>query len=169
LLPAATSLAFLINPANPTDAQREAGEVELAAQTLGVRLLIVNASNESEFETALLTVVRERVGGLVVGADPLFYKPDRLIELAVRHRVPTICRVPEAAAAGGLMSYGTDFPDSFRQVGIYAARILKGEKPADLPVKLVTKMQLVINMKTAKTLGLTIPLPLLGRADEVIE
>jgi ABC-type uncharacterized transport system substrate-binding protein len=124
---------------------------------------------ELDFENALLTVVREQVGGLVVGADPLFYKPDKLIALAAHYGVPTIYRVPEAAAAGGLISYGTDFPDSYRQVGVYAGRVLKGEKPADLPVQLVTKMKLIINMKTAKGLGLTFPLPLLARADEVIE
>jgi putative tryptophan/tyrosine transport system substrate-binding protein len=169
LLPAAPSLALLINPTNQIEAERETREVELAAQSLGVRLLILNASRESEFEAAVLTVVRERAAGLVVGADPLFYKPDQLIALAARHQVPTIYRVPEAAVAGGLMSYGTDFPDSFRQVGVYAGRILKGEKPADMPVSQVTKMQLVVNMKTAKALGLSIPLALVVRADEVIE
>jgi putative tryptophan/tyrosine transport system substrate-binding protein len=169
LLPAAPSFALLINPTNQIDAERETREVELAAQSLDVRLLILNASSEGEFEAAVLTVVRERAAGLVVGADPLFYKPDRIIALAARYQVPTIYRVPEATTAGGLMSYGTDFTDSFRQVGFYTGRVLKGEKPADLPVLQATKMELVINMKTAKTLGLTIPPNLLALADEVIE
>jgi putative tryptophan/tyrosine transport system substrate-binding protein len=169
LVPTAASLAFLINPINQAEAEDEKRDIELAAEKLNVRALIVNATSELDFENALLTVVRGQVGGLVVGADPLFYKPDKLIALAARYEVPTIYRVPEAAAAGGLISYGTDFPDSYRQVGVYAGRILKGEKPADLPVQLVTKMKLIINMKTAKGLGLTFPLPLLARADEVIE
>jgi putative tryptophan/tyrosine transport system substrate-binding protein len=134
LVPTAASLAFLINPINQAEAEDEKRDIELAAEKLSVRPLIVNATSELDFENALLTVVREQVGGLVVGADPLFYKPDKLIALAARYGVPTIYRVPEAAAAGGLISYGTDFPDSYRQVGVYAGRILKGEKPADLPV-----------------------------------
>jgi len=169
LVPAAASLAFLINPINQAEAEAEKREVELAAAQLKVRPLILNATNELDFETVLLTVVREQVGGLVVGADPMFYKPDKLIAQAAQYGVPIIYRVPEAAAAGGLISYGTDFPDSYHQVGIYAARILKGQKPADLPVQLVTKMKLIINMKTAKALGITIPTALLVRADEVIE
>jgi putative ABC transport system substrate-binding protein len=135
-----------------------------------VRLLILNASDQSEFAAAFATFVHERAGGLVVGSDPLFGNhTDQLVALAARHAVPTIYSYREDTAAGGLMSYGTDHLDAYRQAGVYIGRILKGDKPADLPVQQVTKIELVINMKTAKALGLTFPLALLGRADAVIE
>ena len=132
--------------------------MQTAARTLGVRLLIVNASAQSEFDAAFATLVRERAGALVVGSDPLFgHNTDQLIALAERHAVPTIYSYREDTAAGGLMSYGTDHLDSYRQAGVYIGRILKGDKPADLPVQQVTKIELVINLKTAKALGLDIP------------
>jgi putative tryptophan/tyrosine transport system substrate-binding protein len=130
----------------------------------------VNATDPSEFERAFATLVQERGGGLIVGSDTLFYdQPAQIIALAARHQIPVIYYRHEAAVAGGLISYGTDLPDAWRQVGLYAGRILKGEKPAEMPVSQITKMQLVINMKTAKALGLSIPLSLLVRADVVIE
>jgi len=170
LEPATTSIAFLVDPTNPAAAQDEASVLQLAARTLGVRLLTLNAKDQSEIDAAFATLVNERAGGLVVSSSPLFTgQSDKIIGLAARHAVPAMYSSRAETAAGGLMSYGTDFPDLFRQVGVYVGRILNGEKPADLPVQQVTKMQLVINMKTAKALRLTIPLPLLGRADEVIE
>jgi putative ABC transport system substrate-binding protein len=168
LVPTATVIGVLVNPTTPTS-QSEASDVQTAARTLRVRLLIVNASAQSEFDAAFATLVCE-AGGLVVGSDPLFgHNTDQLIALAERHAVPTIYSYREDTAAGGLMSYGTDHLDSYRQAGVYIGRILKGDKPADLPVQQITKIELVINMKTAKALGLTFPLALLGRADAVIE
>jgi putative tryptophan/tyrosine transport system substrate-binding protein len=165
LVPAASLIAVLTNPTNLVNT-----DLQPAARTLGVRLLILKASDPSEFEAAFATLVQEGAGGLVVVGQPLFAGHfDRLVALTARHRVPTIYARHEATAAGGLISYGTDFPDAYRQVGVYAGRILKGEKPADLPVQQATKMQLVINLKTAKALGLTIPETLLATADEVIQ
>jgi putative tryptophan/tyrosine transport system substrate-binding protein len=164
LVPTAPSIAYLVNPTNPVFAEPETRELQGAARTLGVRLLILTASDQSELEAAFATLVRERAGGLVVGGDLLFVD---LVALAARHRVPAI--YPLATATGGLMSYGPDFHESARRVGIYAGRILKGAKAADLPVQQVTKIELVINLKTAKALGLAIPETLLAIADEVIQ
>jgi len=168
LIPSATTIAFLANPNNVVDTEAETRALQAAARTLGVRLLTLNASNESEIEAAFASLIRERAGGLVVGNDALFRYP-LCVELAARHKVPTIAGGRSFAEAGGLMSYGTDFPDTWRLAGGYAARILKGDKPTDLPVQQVTKLELVINLKTANALGLTIPLPLIGRADAWIE
>jgi putative ABC transport system substrate-binding protein len=169
LIPTA-SIAFLVNPTNLVFAEPETRELQVAAQTLGVRLLILNASNPSEFEAAFARFIAEGAGGLIIGSDTLFWDyPERLAALATRYSVPAIHYRREFIAAGGLLNYGTDLPETRRVAGGYAGRILKGEKPADLPVQQVTKMQLAINMKTAKALGLTFPLTLLGRADEVIE
>jgi putative ABC transport system substrate-binding protein len=170
LVPAATSIAVLVNPTNPVLAETETRESQVAARILGVRLLILNASDQGEIDAAFATLIRERVGGLVVGGDALFLRhADQLVALAARHAVPTMYTIREFAAAGGLVTYGTDVPETYRQVGVYTGRILKGEKPADLPVQRVTKMELVINLKTAKALGLTIPETLLATADEVIQ
>jgi putative tryptophan/tyrosine transport system substrate-binding protein len=170
LVPAATLIAYLDNPINPVGAEAETRELQVAARALGVQLLTLNASDTSEFDAAFATLVRERAGGLLVGQDPLFNShSDRLIALAARHAVPAIYWSREATAAGGLMSYGTDLRDPRRLAGVYAGRILKGEKPADLPVQQVTKIELVINIETAKTLGLTFPRNLLARADAIIE
>jgi putative ABC transport system substrate-binding protein len=170
LVPAATLIAFLLNPTNTVIAETQTRELQLAVHTLGLPLLILNASDPSEFEAAFATLVRERAGGLVVSTDALFSnRLDQLVALAVRHAVPTIHSRREATAAGGLMSYATDYLDGLRQVGVYTGRILKGTKPADLPVQQVTKLELVINLKTAKALGLTIPETLLATADEVIQ
>jgi putative ABC transport system substrate-binding protein len=171
-MPGATSLAFLGNLTTRGVWEAETRDLQAAAQTLGLRLLTLSAGDPSEFEAAFAAIARERAGGLVVSGSRFFTLADytdQLAALAARHRVPAIYARREAAAAGGLMSYGTDFPEMYRQVRIYAGRALKGEKPADLPVQQVTKMELVINMKTARGLGLTFPLTLVGRADEVIE
>jgi putative ABC transport system substrate-binding protein len=170
LVPEGRPIAYLVNPAQPFFAEPETRDLQEAARTLGVRLLILNATNLSEFEPAFATVVRERAGGLIVGSDTLFYDHfDRIVALAARYHVPVVYFRREAAFAGGLISYGTDLHDMWRQVGAYVGRILKGEKPADLPVIQATKVQLIINLKTAKTLGITFPTGLLVRADEVIE
>jgi putative ABC transport system substrate-binding protein len=170
LVPAAGSIAFLVNPTNAVLAETQTRELQIAARTLGVRLLVLSASDPSEFDAGFATLVVERAGGLLVSSDALFSnRLDQLIALAVRHRLPTMYARRDATAAGGLMSYGPDYFDALRQVGVYTGRILKGDKPADLPVQQATKFELIINLKTAKALGLTMPLPLLGRADEVIE
>jgi putative ABC transport system substrate-binding protein len=170
IVPTATSVAHLVNPANPAFGETETRELRAAARILGVDLLVLQVTNPGELESAFATLIRERAGGIVVGGDALFLDlRDDIVALAARHSVPVLYPWREATAAGGLLSYGTDFDESFRQAGVYAGRLLKGAKPADLPVQQVAKMLLVINMKTAKALGLAVPLPLLGRADEVIE
>jgi putative tryptophan/tyrosine transport system substrate-binding protein len=144
--------------------------MQIAARTLGVHLLIVHASDVSEFDAAFAALVRERAAGLVVSTDVLFLShPGELAALAARHRVPAMYRDRAAPAAGGLLSYGTDLFEARRQVGVYTGRILKGAKAADLPVQQIIKTQLVINLKTANALGLTISETLLATADEVIQ
>ena len=170
LVPAATSIAFLVNPTNAAIAETQTRELQVAARTRGMRLLVVNASDPSEFDAAFATIVLERAGGLVVGTDALFSnRLDQLIALAVRNRLPVMFARRDATVAGGLMSYGTDYFDALRQVGVYTGRILKGEKPAELPVLQPTKFELVINVTTAKVLGLEVPNRLLAIAEEVIE
>jgi putative ABC transport system substrate-binding protein len=170
LVPAARSIAFLVNPGNPGFANAETKEVQEAARVLGVDLLILNAGDPSEIDAAFTTIVRQQAGALLVGGD-VFYisRTGQLVTLAARHGVPTIYAYLEQGAAGGLMCYGASLASTQRSIGIYTGRILKGEKPADLPVQQVTKLQLIINMKTANALGLTVPETLLARADEVIE
>ena len=170
LVPAATSIAFLVNPTNAVIAKAQTRELQVAARTRGVRLLVLNASDPSELDAAFATIVLERAGGLVVGTDALFSnRLDELIALAVRNQLPAMFARRDATVAGGLMSYGTDYFDALRQVGVYTGRILKGEKPADLPVLQPTKFDFIVNLKTAKALGLQIPDKLLAIADEVIE
>jgi putative ABC transport system substrate-binding protein len=141
-----------------------------AARTLGVRLIVLNANDQSEFESAFAAFVRERAGGIVVGSQPLFFSNvDRLVALPARHRVPAIYAWREAAMAGGFMNYNADLASANRLAGTYIGRILKGEKPTDLPVQRSTKIELVVNLKTAKTLGVEVPTRILVRADEVIE
>jgi len=166
----ASTIAVLVNPANVAQAATERATVQDAARALGARLMILDASSPRDIESTFEVLVGQRVGGLVVSGEIFFLSQrDRLVELAVRYAVPTIYAYREFPLAGGLMSYGTDILDGYRLAGIYTGRILKGEKPADLPVQQATKVELVINLKTAKTLGLTMPLALLGRADLVIE
>jgi putative ABC transport system substrate-binding protein len=170
MVPAATLIAYFVNPTSPVAAEAQTKELQAAAGILGVRLLVLNASDPSEFEAAFATLVREQAGGLVGSGDGLFVNHrEQLVALAARHRVPAIYADRVYTAAGGLMSYGTDILEVYRQVGVYAGRILKGDRPADLPVQQVTKIELVINMKTAKALGITVPETLLAIADKVIE
>jgi putative ABC transport system substrate-binding protein len=169
LVPGAKLIGVLLNPANPSiDSQTR--DMQAAAQILGVRLQIVHASAERDFDAAFATLLDLGAGALVIGNDSLLVnRSEQLAALALRHAMPAVYQFPEFAAAGGLMSYGGSIAASYRIVGLYTGRILKGEKPADLPVQQTTKIELFINMKTAKALGLTVPLTLLGRADEVIE
>ena len=169
LVPAAKTVGALINQTSP-NAGVQSKSLHEAARTLGRTLQILSASTEPDFETVFAKLVELRAGGLVIGNDGLFIsKPERLAALAVRHAMPTIFQFRPFAAAGGLMSYGGDLADLYRLSGSYTGRILKGEKPADLPVLQATKVEMIINMKSAKALGIDVPLPLLGRADEVIE
>jgi putative ABC transport system substrate-binding protein len=168
-VPQAALFGFLVNP-TIADAETQTKNALAAAEVLGQKLLVLQATTESELETAFVTLVQQRAGALVVGADPFFVnRRDKLVKLAAHQKIPTIYFLREFASAGGLMSYGTSITEGLRIVGLYAGRILKGEKPADLPVQQTTKVELVINLKTARELGLNIPLPLIGRADEVIE
>jgi putative ABC transport system substrate-binding protein len=170
LVPAARSIAYLVNPANPIFAQIETRDVQLAANALAVHLLVLNASSEGDIVTAFSTLIRERADALLVGADTLFNaQREQIITLAARHNVPTSYQYREFVPAGGLMSYGPPYSNAYRLVGHYTGRILNGEKPADLPVQQSTTVELVINLKTAKSLGLTIPETLLATADEVIQ
>src|SRR5262245_31100443 len=169
LAPRLTVAAALVNPRN-ANAESQSTELNAAARTLGLRFHILEASSELDFEAAFAKLVQNRASTLVVASDPFFFgRRQQLVALAARHAVPTIYEWREFAEAGGLASYGTNLTESYRQAGIYTRRILKGEKPADLPVVRATKFELVINLKAAKVLGLTVPPTLLARADEVIE
>jgi putative tryptophan/tyrosine transport system substrate-binding protein len=170
MVPTATSMALLVNPTSPDLAEADSREQQAAARTLGLQLHVLHASNERDFDSVFETLVQLRAGGLVIGTDSFFNtRKEQLAALTVRHGVPTIHQYREFAVAGGLMAYGSPTADLSRQVGVYTGRILKGEKPADLPVQQATKVELFINLKTAKTLGLTVPPALLIRANEVIE
>ena len=170
LLPTASLMALLVNPTNPANAEISAKELQAAARTLGLELHVLNASTEGDFDGVFAKLVQLRAGGLVIGGDPLFTTwTEQLAVLALRHAVPTIYQSRRFALAGGLLSYGTDFTETYRLAGIYTGRVLKGDKPADLPVQQATKVELYINLKTAKALGISIPLPLSGRANELIE
>jgi putative tryptophan/tyrosine transport system substrate-binding protein len=168
-VPAAVEVGYLVNLTLP-DVEAELKEAKIAADMLGLRLVTQKASTPTEIETAFATFPRLRVGAVLVDTEPLFVlNGDQIAGLAARYALPAIYSVRENAEAGGLMSYGASLSDAFRLTGIYAGRILKGEKPADLPVQQSTKVEFIINMKTARALGLTFPLALLARADEVIE
>jgi putative ABC transport system substrate-binding protein len=168
-LPTATIMAALINPA-AASGEPVASELQAASHVLGLEVHVVHASTEQDFETAFATLSGLRASGLVITGGQLYVgQAERLAALSLSHAVPAIFQVREFAAAGGLMSYGTSSADLFRLIGTYAGRILRGQKPVDLPVQQSTKIDLVINLKTAKTLGIAVPQLLLGRADEIIE
>jgi putative ABC transport system substrate-binding protein len=169
LVPTATKVAFLVNPKNPI-AESDTRDLQSAAGTTRQQLLVVKASSEDELDDAFTALVQQQAGALLVQSDPFFNsRPNKIVGLAARHVVPAIYQWRDFPAAGGLMSYGTVLADAYRLVGVYAGRILKGAKPADLPVQQSVKVELIINMKTARAMGLTFPITLLGRADEVIE
>ena len=194
LVPAAAHIAFLSNPTNPYYVTLETTELQSAATALGLRLLLLNASTTGEIEVAFTTLVERRADAFLLGTDPFFMtvrdqlvalangqtlviQPDVLVEqnptklaaLAIRERLPALYSNREFAEVGGLMTYGSSIIEAHRQTGIYAARILKGERPGDLPVQQATKFEFVINLKTAKELGLTVPQSLIAAADEVVE
>jgi putative ABC transport system substrate-binding protein len=169
LIPTATILGLLVNPTNPA-ARALSGGLEAAARTLGLQLDVLHASAERDIDDAFATLVQRRASALVIVADAFFNsQSEQLGALTLRHGLPTIFQYREFVVAGGLMGYSGSNADSYRWAGNYSGRILKGEKPADLPVQQSTKVELIINLKTAKALGLTVPPPLLARADEVIE
>jgi putative ABC transport system substrate-binding protein len=169
LLPTAAKLAVVANPTSPT-ANSQLQKLRSAAEILGLHLQVLNASIEKEFESIFSAVAQESAGGLVFTSDPYFaFRSGQLAELAMKYRVPAITQSRDFPNAGGLMSYGGDFTQSHRRAGIYAGRILNGEKPSDLPVQLVTKVELFINLKAAKMLGLEFSTSLISGADEVIE
>jgi putative ABC transport system substrate-binding protein len=170
LVPNARVIGLLVNQADTTVAQPQLRAIQSAADSLGVGLQVVNASSEHDFDGAFAKLAELRAGGLVISAENVFTRGmEQLANLTVRHSVPAVFYYREFAAAGGLASYGPDIGESYRMAGIYTARVLKGDKPADLPVQQVTKFELYINLRTAKAFGITVPLPLSGRADEVIE
>jgi putative ABC transport system substrate-binding protein len=169
LVPTATTIAVLINPTAPI-AKIQSRDMQAAARTVGVHLHVLHANTERDFDTVFASLAQLRAGALVIDSDVFFSsRIKQLATLALRHAVPAIYQFRDFTAVGGLMSYGASNTDSYRLVGVYTGRILKGEKPADLPVQQSTKVELVINLKTARELGLTVPITLLGRADEVIE
>ena len=163
-------MAVLVNPAEEMISKSTLREVEVPARTIGLQIQVLNASTSGEIDAAFATLVRERPDALFVGSDAFFNnRRVQLVHLASRHAVPAIYAGRDFAVAGGLISYGADITDAYRELGVYAGRILKGAKPADLPVVQSSKFELVINIQTAKLLGLTVPPMLLARADEVIE
>jgi putative tryptophan/tyrosine transport system substrate-binding protein len=169
LLPTTSVMAVLVNPADPLT-ENQLKQARSAARTLGIELRVLNASTEHDFEAVFAKLIQLRAGGLAISTNVLFTgQAEQLGALAARQAVPAIYKGREFTAGGGLMSYGTDPPESYRLAGVYTGRILKGEKPADLPIQQVSKVELIINLKTAKMLGITLPITLLGRADEVIE
>jgi putative ABC transport system substrate-binding protein len=170
LLPTATDFAVLVDPTGPALAEPFLRAVQAAAGALGLRLHVLNASNERDFDSVFAGAVQLKAAALIIGPSTFFVgRGEQLATLAIRYKVPAIYQYRPFAAAGGLMSYGSDEAEYYRLVGIYTGRILKDEKPAELPVQQSTKVELIINLKTAKALGITVPLSLLGRADEVIE
>jgi putative ABC transport system substrate-binding protein len=165
----ATIVGVVVNPTSPT-AGSQVRNLQAAADALGLQVHLLQASTEQQFDALFTAVPRLRASGLVFTSDPFFaFRSELLAAHAVRHAVPAVTQSRDFPIAGGLMSYGGDFVQSHRQTGVYTGRILKGEKPSDLPVQRITKLELFVNLKTAKSLGITVPLSLLARADEVIE
>jgi putative ABC transport system substrate-binding protein len=170
LLPQARKVAVLVNPTSAANTAATVKGLETAAQSTGLALRVLNASSEEEIDRAFASLDADRVDGLVIGTDGfLISRSEQLAHLALRYRIPSVFQYRTFAKAGGLISYGSSFSDTYYQLGLYTGRLLKGEKAADLPVQQSTKVELIINLKTAKLLGITVPLPLSGRADEVIE
>jgi ABC-type uncharacterized transport system substrate-binding protein len=170
LVPTATIIAALVNPTDPARAESTSRELQGAADILGLELHVLHASTDQDLDTVFARLVELRAGGLVIGGEPFFNaRSEQLGALTIRHVVPTVYQLRGFAAAGGLVSYGASLTDAYRLLGVYAGQILKGEKPADLPVQQAAKVEMIINLKTAKILGLTVPQSLLSRADEVIE
>jgi putative tryptophan/tyrosine transport system substrate-binding protein len=170
LVPKAARVAVLVNPANPTNTETTVRDLEVAARAMGLQIQVLNASTSSEIDAAFATLGRERHDALFVGNESFFViRRVQIAILAAQHSIPVAFASREAAEAGGLMSYGPNIPDGWRQVGVYTGRMLKGVKPADLPVMQSTKFEFVINRQTARTLGIAVPATLLSTADEVIE
>ena len=170
LIPAGRVVALVVNPNNPAVAEPQEREVLRAARTLGLEVHVLNAGDEREFDGIFAKLNELRVSALIISADAFFSShTEQLGTLAMRHAIPAVYARRDFAKAGGLLSYGSDITESYRLAGIYTGRVLKGDKPADLPVQQATKVNLVVNLKAAKALGINVPLPILGRADEVIE
>jgi putative ABC transport system substrate-binding protein len=170
LVPTASTIALLVNPASPVVAESTSRELQAAARSLGVQLHVLHASTERDFDLAFATMVQLRAGALVIGPDPSFVsRSEQLAALTVRHALPAICQSRAFAAAGGVMSYGGSLNDAYHLAGVYTGRVLRGEKPADLPVEQATRVELIINLKAAKTIGIAVPRALIALADEVIE
>ena len=170
LLPAARVMAFLVNPANAATTETTTREMLAAARTLGIELHVLNANIARDVEAAFTTAVELRAGGMVVSGGPFFFsQTENLAARCLQHAMPTIYQFHRFTAAGGLMSYGSEITDAYRLAGVYTGRVLKGDRPADLPVQQATKVEFIINLRTAKALGINVPNTLIGRADEVIE
>jgi putative ABC transport system substrate-binding protein len=170
LVPAATIIAVLVNPSDPARAEITSKELQAAAHTFGLEVHVLHASTDRDLDTVFARVVELRAGGLVIGGEPFFNsRSEQLGATSVRYAVPTIYQFRPFAFAGGLVSYGASLTDAYRLVGVYTGQILKGNKPAELPIQRATKVELIINLKTAKALGINVPNTLIGRADEVIE
>jgi putative tryptophan/tyrosine transport system substrate-binding protein len=170
LLPQAKTFALLVNPTNVVNTPATVRDLQATAQKMGLALRVIHASSDDEIDRAFTALDTDRSDGLVIGTDGfLISRSEQLASLALRHRIPSIFQYRAFSVAGGLMSYGSSITDTYYELGLYTGRLLKGEKPADLPVQQSTKVELIINLKTAKALGVSVPLSLLGRADEVIE
>ena len=170
LVPTASVMALLVNPTDPALAESATKELQEAASILGLKLHVMQASTDRDFDAVFAKLIQLRAGGLVIGSDPFFTsRSQQLAKLTVDHAVPAVYQFREFAVAGGLLSYGAAITDAYRLAGNYTGRVLRGDKPADLPVQQVSKVEMIINLKTAKALGLNVPNPLIGRADEVIE
>jgi putative ABC transport system substrate-binding protein len=170
LLPSVTTVGLLVNPATPALADSFLRELQTTASVFGLRLHLLHASSDRDFDWVFARLAELRAGALVIGPDNFFTGPsEQLATLTVGHAMPAIYQFRPFAAAGGLMSYGSSETEYYRLVGLQTGKVLKGDKPANLPVQQTTKVELIINLKTAKALGITVPLPLSGRADEVIE